>query len=160
MSTVTETPEIDEFLAHFGVKGMKWGKHNASSTIAEAAGLTSGRTPRDKNGNVKKPSYVRELALGTWSNSKKRYTDPDALALRTNAGKLAGTALLTSLSGTAIGALGGASKNASVSAGLGAVSSLLNGASGLIGTGALVLGVGAVKKERAARAGKTGVNDG
>lgn len=146
------TDEVDTFLEHHGVKGMKWGKRNAS-TVAEGLGLSKGATPRDKNGNIKKPSYVRELALGTYSNSKKRYTDPQALKTRTAAGKLAATAFMTGLGGTALTLIANSSKNSSVAAGAAITAQLFNTSSALVGTAAAVTGVAAVRQERVARAG-------
>lgn len=142
--------EVEDFLEHYGVKGMRWGKRGAS-TIAEAAGLSKGATPRDKEGNIKKPSYGRQLALGSFSNSKKRFTDPQALATRTAAGKLAATAFLTGLGGTALTAIASSSKNSSIAAGAAITAQLLNSTSGIAGTAAAITGVVSVRQERVAR---------
>lgn len=147
------TTEVDDFLEHYGVKGMRWGKRGAS-TVAESLGLSKGATPRDKAGNIKKPSYGRQVLLGTATNSKKRFTDPKALATRTASGKLAAAAFLTGLGGTALGAIAGSSKNSSVAAGAAMAAKLLNSASGAAGTAAAVSGIVAVRQERVARSNK------
>lgn len=147
------TDQVDTFLEHYGVPGMKWGKRKATSTVAESLGLSKGATPRDKQGNIKKPSYARELLIGTYSNSKKRYTDPKALATRTRAGKLAGTSLLLSVGSMGLSAIASGSKNPSVSAGAAMAGNLLGRAGGVVGLGAAVSGVVAVRQERVARAG-------
>ena len=147
------TTEVDEFLEHYGVPGMKWGKRKATSTVAESLGLSKGATPRDKQGNIKKPSYARELVLGTYSNSKKRYTDPKALATRTRAGKLAGAAVIMNVGSTGLTLLATNSKNPSVAAGAAITGKLLGRAGGVVGLGAAVTGITAVRQERVARAG-------
>lgn len=148
--------QVDEFLEHYGVPGMKWGKRKATSTVAESLGLSKGATPRDKNGDIKKPSYAREALIGTFYNSKKRYTDPRALATRTRAGKLAGTAALLSVGSTALDIVAGSSKNPSVQLGAAVAAKYLGGAGSIVGTGALITGLGAVRQERVARAGNQG----
>ena len=148
---VIMTDNVDDFLEHYGVPGMKWGKRKAP-TIASAAGLTKGAKPLDKQGNLKKPSYAREALIGTWSNSKDRYTDPKALANRTRAGKLAAGAFITGLGSTALTMVAQGSKNPSVAAGAAITAQLLSKSSGLVGTAALVTGVVAVRQERVARA--------
>lgn len=146
------TTEVDDFLEHHGVKGMKWGKRKAP-TIASAAGLTKGKKPLDKAGNLKKPSYGREL-VGQWTNSKDRYTNPQALGNRTRAGKLAGSAALLSIGGTALNVVAGTSKNPSVQAGAAMAGKFLGSAGSIVGTGALVTGLVAVRQERVARGNK------
>lgn len=150
------TTEVDAFLEHYGVPGMKWGKRKASSTVAESLGLSKGATPRDSNGNIKTPSYAREALVGQWANSKKRYTDPKALATRTRAGKLAGTAALLSIGSMGMNAIAAGSKNPSVQLGAAIAGKYLGGAGSIVGTGALITGLGAVRQERVARAGKQG----
>lgn len=143
--------EVDNFLEHYGVKGMRWGKRNAS-TIAEAAGLSKGVTPRDKTGGIKTPSYARAAIVGNWANSKKRFTDPAALKTRTAAGKLAAVAFVGSVGSTALGVIAATSKNSSVAAGASMASGILSRGAGAVGTAALVTGVVAVRQERVARA--------
>lgn len=153
MSTTIENVDtIDEFLAHYGVKGMKWGQRKASSTVAEAIGLTRGKTPRDKKGNIKKPSYARELLIGTWANSKKRYTDPAARAQRTAAGKLFAASLVTNLAGVGLSVVAASTKNSNAAAGAQAVSQMLGGVGSITGLGSLVYGVSAARTERKSRA--------
>ncbi len=143
--------DVDDFLAHYGVKGMRWGKRNAS-TIAEAAGLSSGKAPLNKQGQLKRPDYVRSVMLGSWSNSKKRYTDPQALKTRTAAGKLFAAALIGSVGASALAGAASMSKSASTSAGLAIASQMLSKGAGAVGTAGLITGVIGVRQERVARA--------
>lgn len=127
--------EEDDFLEHYGVKGMKWGKRKSSAELASEG-----------------PSTGRALLLGAYGNSKKRYTDPVALKKRTAAGKNATASLLLYAGHQAANAIANNTSNPSVALGA-------NIASGLLGLGTAATGIASgvqtgqsIKIERAARA--------
>ncbi len=132
--------DVDDFLAHYGVPGMKWGKRKASAG------------PVDKQGNLKAPSHARTLLLGVAGNSKKRYTDPAALAKRTQAGKNMRRGLMLSIGAVAVNTIGGASSNPSVKAGAEVVGSLLSIGGTAVGVTGIVQSLKANSMETTARA--------
>ena len=142
---------MTDHIQHAGVKGMKWGVRKngeRADTAAQRIGLTNtGTKPLDKAGNLKRPSYGRELLLGTWANSKARYTDPKALERRTTAGKLFAAAALTQVASSTMKVV--ASKTNSQGAAM-AANILGVGASGLT-LGSLGYGISAAATERKAR---------
>lgn len=59
------TVEAEDFLAHYGIKGMRWGRKNASGTVD--AGSSSGSGSGQSEGGEKKrlsPETKRKLAIG------------------------------------------------------------------------------------------------
>lgn len=79
MPNTSNTIEIgEEFLAHHGVLGMKWGNHQMAKAVV----------------------------LGMYGN-KKAYTNAAALKKRTTAGKLRVAAISTAVGGTLMKKLGG-----------------------------------------------------
>lgn len=132
------TDEVDDFLAHHGVPGMKWGKRKAqgSSSLAD-----------------KGPSYARAALLGAVGNSKARFKDPKALKQRATAGKLFAGAIASSLAGTALSAVAASSNNPSVRSGASAAANILNLGGSAVGLASLATGITAVTTERKARQG-------
>lgn len=59
--------DVDEFLAHFGVKGMKWGRKNASGTVGDSSAKGSSSESGQEGESEKKrlsPETKRKLAIG------------------------------------------------------------------------------------------------
>lgn len=129
------TDNVDEFLEHAGVKGMKWGKRKAAEPTVGA----------------KNPSYARAALLGAVGNGKSRFTDPAALKQRSAAGKLFVTSIASSLGSTALKSIAEGSNNPSVKAGAGIAANLLGLTGTVTGLTSLGLGVAAVTTERDAR---------
>lgn len=142
------TDTVDDFLAHYGVKGMKWGvrRDSSSDTIGQKIGLTKkGTKPLDKQGNLKRPSYGRAALVGPWANSHARYTNPAARTQRTKAGQLFAASLVSGIASNAVTNLGGNSSGAK------AVAALLGTASSVTALGGTVYGVASVRNERKSR---------
>lgn len=117
---------IDQVLEHHGVAGMKWGKH-------KSAGSSAGSSAPKKKGFFDKPTAAKALILGSYGK-KSAYTNPEALALRKQAGKLRIASALVGVGSTAISQIG---KN---SAGAQAVGSILNFGAGAVNLASLVQG--------------------
>ena len=63
--------EVDDFLAHFGVKGMKWGVSRASGSVKSAIGKR-----REKKAAVRKErEQNRDAAANAGYSSKQRRAD-------------------------------------------------------------------------------------
>lgn len=129
--------EVDEFLAHYGVAGMKWGKRKAAAPST----------------GPKNPSYARAALVGAIGNGKSRFTDSKALKKRSTAGKLFAATIAANLASTALTSISVGSNNPSVKAGAAVASKLLGAAGAGTGLASLGLGISAVKTERAARNG-------
>ena len=59
------TDDVDDFLAHFGVKGMRWGRKNASGTVgtSSSSGSNSGSSEETEKKRMS-PETKRKLAIG------------------------------------------------------------------------------------------------
>lgn len=130
--------EVDNFLEHFGVAGMKWGKRKAAAPST----------------GPKNPSYARAALLGAVGNGKGRFSDPKALKQRTTAGKLFVTSIASNLASTGLKALAEGSNNSSIKAGADIASNILNVAGAGTGLASLGMGIYSVTTERAARNNK------
>lgn len=85
MDLIAIGEQIEEFLVHegltenelqhFGVKGMRWGKTGA------------GKAGQSPNSFFNKPTAAKAVILGSYGK-KSAYTNPAALQIRKNAGKL------------------------------------------------------------------------
>lgn len=69
------TDEVDDFLAHFGVKGMKWGKRKQAVLAADAKILEARSNQKARKARVSKS--ISELdkfdvSKGPWSKAEKR----------------------------------------------------------------------------------------
>jgi hypothetical protein len=129
--------EVDDVLAHHGVKGMKWGSH----AKAKAA---NGLTGSQQRGFFNKPSAAKAIVLGSYG-SKSSYTNPQALALRKQAGRLRIAAVLT---GAGANLIGNASRG---NVGGQAVSAILGTAAGGVQLASLVKGAQGASLERFSR---------
>ena len=130
--------EVNNFLEHYGVAGMKWGKRKA---VAPSTGS-------------KNPSYARAALLGAVGNGKGRFTDPKALKQRTTAGKLFVTSFATNLASTGLKSLAAGTNNPSVKLGANIAGNILSVAGAGTGLASLGVGISSVTTERAARNNK------
>lgn len=70
--------EVDDFLAHYGVKGMKWGVTRASNSVKSAVGKR-----REKKAAVQKErEQNRSAAAKSGYSSRQRQSDLDNLGRR------------------------------------------------------------------------------
>lgn len=129
-----EPQDVEAFLEHIGVKGMKWGKRKASGTNG------------GKDNFFSKPSVAKAALLGSYG-SKSAYTNPAALANRTKAGKLRVATILTGVGAMAVSKIGQNNQGAQV------VSGLLRVTSTGLGIGSVVVGtIGASQESQARKA--------
>lgn len=76
--------EADDFLAHYGVAGMKWGKHNAQTSDGGGSGAPSRRDLKalDKESrkkDVEKHNAIIDKAREDYNNNaRKNYLDAKA----------------------------------------------------------------------------------
>lgn len=173
--TNIEEEDVEEFLAHFGVLGMKWGVRKdrertdyeqdrdnkrkikrAELSKARASKKAAYRAQQAARPTVSKTRAIAgglvmpAIGLG----SKARYTDPQALKKRTSAGKLALAAFLTGVGSGAVSSLGALSKNPTVNVGSQFIGQLGGTAAFGLGIGSIVNNVKAIDQERYARAKK------
>ena len=80
---------IDDVLAHHGVKGMKWGQTRKAGAA--------------QKGFFNKPSAAKAILLGSYGK-KSSYTNPQALAVRKQAGRLRIAAAITGVGSQLISA--------------------------------------------------------
>jgi 2'-5' RNA ligase len=124
-------------LAHHGVPGMKWGKHTKAGS--------SGGSGAPKKGFFDKPSAAKAIVLGSFGK-KSAYTNPEALHLRKQAGKLRIASVLANVGSQAIGRLGQGN------AGAQAVSTVLGLGAGAVGVASIVKGAqGASMQQHSSR---------
>ena len=130
----TNKETTEDFLAHYGVLGMKWGKTKA----------------RVKS-FYDRPNAVKALVLGSYGN-KAAYTNPAALRKRRAAGKLRIAAWVMSAS-SYIGnlAVSGLSNSPQLAGGLAAVSALLSTSSSISVVSAQTLGATGAHQEYKSR---------
>lgn len=88
------TTEVDTFLAHYGVLGMKWGKSKAESQVSK----------NRKPGFFDKPRVAKALILNSYGK-KSSYRSQEALVLRKRAGKIRIATWLATGAGTGVGLL-------------------------------------------------------
>lgn len=105
--------DVDEFLAHYGVPGMKWGKRKANpdkyqkkadkklrdakknyETIKNEQGRFSKNSRAAAKDLIDAKALARSAPSKTWAvmgglSNKNRYSDPTAIKQRASAGKLA-----------------------------------------------------------------------
>jgi hypothetical protein len=75
---VKHMAEADEFLAHYGVPGMKWGKHKASTAVEKAPVVTSADHKAVKELRQKQVSEMSNAELRTLTarlQLEKQYKD-------------------------------------------------------------------------------------
>lgn len=141
----------DEFLEHHGVKGMKWGKRKADGSVKQVTD-SGGGFGKTESG----VSQLRNLTFGAAGNSKKRFSDPEALARRTASGKQLLGAIGVSVLGTSVGLLGSRSGNPAVQAGTQLINNGLQAGASVVGVVSLVNAVSATDmQKRADRANRT-----
>ena len=74
-SNATNLVAIDDFLAHYGVKGMKWGKHRANIKAAKKLRKVTRRNLNSDDANLGN-GYGILYAIGAeGAHSKRRNTD-------------------------------------------------------------------------------------
>lgn len=168
---------VDDFLAHYGVPGMKWGKRKAANpekyqkkadkavrnTTGEYNRLKAeqGRGSKATKAAKKEMKVAKERAkaapslIGAVAGGlarKERYTNPEALQKRGQAGKLAVAGVLTTVAGNSLKAASVAlGENSKAANGAKLAGSLLGGAGGLLTIGAIAKGADAAITERNAR---------
>lgn len=165
---------VDEFLAHYGVPGMKWGKrknpdsyqakadkrvgdsqqkfNNLKSTQGRGSSQTKAAGKELKIAKLQAraaPSKAGAVLLGTVGR-KERYTSPEALQKRSQAIKLGVAASLTSLGSMAANQLQ-TSNNPRVRVGASMANLLMGSATTGLSIAALTKGYGAAKTEQEAR---------
>jgi hypothetical protein len=168
---------VDDFLAHYGVPGMKWGKRKAVNpekyqkkadqavrkSTDEYNRLRSeqGRGSKQTKAAKKEMKIAKERAkaapslIGAVAGAlakKERYTNPSALQKRNQAGKLAAAAVITGLASSGLRAAAvSMGENSKAANGVQLASSLLSGAGGLLTIGSIAKGADAAITERNSR---------
>lgn len=136
--------KLDDFLAHYGVPGMKWGRR-AAGGVKTAVKTAYGKQTFDGKGSLAKAALFKKYG------SKKDYTDPEARNLRVKAGRLAIAGMITSGAGKAVKMATANSTNPSVRTGGKIAAHILTYAGGLAVAGGAGSGVAAVTLETKAR---------
>lgn len=127
---------VDGILEHHGVKGMKWGSHKMANKGGSGGG--------SQKGFFNNPSAAKAILVGSYGK-KSAYTNPKALEMRKQAGRLRVAGILGTVGASAIAAAGKGNVGAQ------AVSGVLNlGASGVL-VASLIKGASGASIERASR---------
>lgn len=70
-----EATPVDDFLSHYGVKGMKWGVRKERSAVEVSTKERPGRKVKASGGKFHKPSEDAVVAARTRQQAKKSTTD-------------------------------------------------------------------------------------
>lgn len=116
MVDATFEEQIDDFLEHAGVKGMRWG-HRKAGVSGGSGGSGGSHGPKKTGGFYNNPSVAKVLVLGSYGK-KSSYTNPQALAMRRKAGKLRIASMIAVAGSSAVSTLGKGNGGATAVAGI------------------------------------------